>query len=244
MGVDPDPWQERMLNDRNQYIGMVCARQVGKTWAVSLKAGHYASTTPDGLGLIFSPSEQQSINLLRACKPYLSRAGISIARNNTTEIIFSNGSELRALPGSEKTQRGWSGVGLLIVDEAAFAPNRLWEAIEPMVAVSGGQIILLSSADATFGFFYDIMTGDDPHWSRYKVTAYDCPRYDKAWLDWKRQTLPERIFKREYLAEFVDPQGALIPEHMRERAHAELKDPFDMAMNALAGHKEMEDMNV
>lgn len=245
-GVEPDPMQAAMLNDRNQYIGMVWGRQTGKTTGVSFKAAHFGAVTPGGLCLIFAPSEQQSINLLARCKPYLYNAGVEIDVDNRTEIRFRNGSELRALPGSQKTVRGWSGPGMLIVDEAAFAPNELWEAVEPMIAVSGGQVILLSSADATFGFFYEIMTGDDPHWSRYKVTAYDCPRYNRDWLEWKRATLPDRVFKREYLAEFVDPTGIWIPEHMRQRAHAELVDPLDTDApeSVSRAHVEMEDMNV
>lgn len=239
MNANPIGYQEQIMRDRNQYIGIVCARQVGKTWTVGMKSGHFAASTPNGLGLIFAPSEQQAVNLLNAARPYIRQSGVEIVDDLKKEIVFSNGAELRALPGSTKTIRGWSGPGLLIIDEAAFSDNDLWYAVEPMIAGSGGQVIALSSADATYGFFYDAMTGDDPHWSRYKVTAYEWLRvnlpadiaaktgYDREWLEWKRNTLPERIFKREYLAEFVDPVGTLISADVAKRAEQEMDDLFD-----------------
>jgi hypothetical protein len=50
-----------------------------------------------------------------------------------------------ALPGTEKTIRGFSGAALLIVDEAARVDDALYYAVKPMLAVSGGSLLMLST---------------------------------------------------------------------------------------------------
>lgn len=245
-GMVPDPWQAKFLRDETRAIGMCCGRQVGKTHATAWKGAHHAATTMGGKVVMTAKTERQSKFLMRHAKRALHKAGVKFFRETTFELELANGAEVYALPGSEDTVRGLDAVTLLIIDEAAFCTDALYEAVEPMVAITKGQQVLLSSADATFGFFYRIMTSDDPNWSRYHITAYDCPRYDKEWLEWKRRTISPRVFAREYLAEFVDPQGVWIPEEMRKRARAELVDPLDAEEpDHLARlHTEMEDLDV
>lgn len=226
MGVDPDPWQEPILRDQSRNIHITCSRQIGKSFIVSLKGAHHGATTPDGLVLIFSPSEMQSMNLMRKAKLHIGKAGIKLKHDLKKEVEFENGARMVALPGSEKTVRSWSDVTMLIVDEAAFADDALYYAVEPMVLQSRGQIILLSSAYHTTGFFYEFATADDDRWSRYRVPVYESPRVPAEWIEWKRQSLPEHIFRREYLAEFIDPEGAAFTAEEIERAVDMDLEPF------------------
>src|SRR5918993_1239957 len=57
---------------------------------------------------------------------------------------LSNGSRIEALPGTEKTIRGFSEVDLLIVEEAARVADELYYAARPFLAVSGGRPLVLS----------------------------------------------------------------------------------------------------
>jgi hypothetical protein len=57
-------------------------------------------------------------------------------------LTLSNGARIIALPGKEETIRGFSGVTLLVIDEAARVLDDLYQACRPMLAVSGGRIIL------------------------------------------------------------------------------------------------------
>jgi hypothetical protein len=57
-----------------------------------------------------------------------------------------------ALLGTEKTIRGFSGAALLIVDEAARVDDALYYALKPMLAVSGGSLLMLSTPYGRRGF--------------------------------------------------------------------------------------------
>jgi len=72
-----------------------------------------------------------------------------------------NGSRIEALPGSEKTVRGFSGTSLLILDEAARVDDELYYAVRPMLAVSGGALMLLSTPFGKRGIFHQELTGGE-----------------------------------------------------------------------------------
>lgn len=216
--VEPDPWQCDMLHDPSKRITMTCGRQVGKTTAVAWKASHHARFTPRAKVVLLSRTERQSKLLMRNVRKTLHSAGTRLIRDTTFELELPGDRLVVAFPGSASNIRGEDAVTLLIIDESSFVLDELWYAVEPMVSVSGGQIILLSSAFITDGFFYKIVTGDNEQWSHYKVTAYDCPRHDPDELDAKRDELPERVFRAEYLAEFVDIEDAAFTSEQIEAA--------------------------
>jgi len=116
---------------------------------------------------------------------------------------LSNGSRIEALPGTEKTIRGFSGVDLLIVDEAARVADELYYAVRPMLAVSGGRLMMLSTPFGKRGVFYEEWTGGSA-WERYTVTASECPRIPPSFLEEERKTLGAWWFAQEYECRFMD----------------------------------------
>jgi hypothetical protein len=116
-----------------------------------------------------------------------------------------NGSRVIALPGKEETIRGYSGVDLLVVDEAARVKDALYYSVRPMLAVSGGRLIALSTPFGKRGFFHQEWTeGGDDDWHRTLITALDVPRISQAFLDEERRKLGNFWFEQEYMCIFKD----------------------------------------
>jgi hypothetical protein len=205
-GFNPDAWQSDVLRSDAHQIIMLVSRQGGKSTVSSVRALHKALYAPGSLVLLLAPSYRQSKELFRkvkaayACLPDARR----IASESALEMEFVNGSRIVALPGKEETIRGFSGVALLIVDEASLVSDALYQAIRPMLAVSGGSILLLSTPRGKRGFFHHEWTLGGDAWHRTKITAFDCPRISKEWLETERATIGEWWFKQEYLCEFVE----------------------------------------
>lgn len=211
-GVEPDAWQADLLRSGAGQIILNCSRQAGKSTISSILANHEALYTDDSLILLLSPSLRQSQELFRKVKegyaalesPYLPQT----VEESNLRTEFENGSRIVALPGKEATIRGFSGVRLLIVDEASRVPDELYQAVRPMLAVSGGRIVLLSTPFGRRGFFFEEWeSGED--WQRVRITAYDCPRIDKDWLDRERQLIGDWWFRQEYLCEFVETSDSV-----------------------------------
>lgn len=131
--------------------------------------------------------------------------------NPATQLSMElkNGSRIVSLPANEGGIRGYSGVRLLVVDEAARVPDDLYRAVRPMLAVSQGRLICMSTPYGKRGFFYEEWTSAR-QWERVKVTAAQCPRISKAFLDEERQSIGHRWFAQEYdPLDFVDMIGAV-----------------------------------
>ncbi len=207
MGLDPDAWQARVLRSPQRQIILNNARQVGKSTITSVLAAHTALYEPGAPVLLLSPSERQSVELLRKVKAGLAALGTTtteLEKDNALSLEFASGSRIIALPGKEATVRGFSGVRLLVIDEASRVAEALYQAVRPMLAVSGGRIVLLSTPFGKRGFFHHEWTEGGADWERIQITAYDCPRIDRAWLDAERRRMGEWWFRQEFLCEFVD----------------------------------------
>ena len=90
-------------------------------------------------------------------------------------LELENDSRIVTLPGTDKTIRGFSGAALLIVDEASRVADELYFAVRPMLAVSGGALMMLSTPYGKRGVFYEEWTSGHG-WERYEVKADECPR--------------------------------------------------------------------
>ena len=160
---------------------------------------------PGSLILLLSPSLRQSQELFKKVQDAYRALGnpTPLQAESALRYEMDNGSRIIALPGTEPTVRGYSGVDLLVIDEASRVQDELYYSVRPMLAVSGGRLIALSTPFGKRGFFYQAWTeGED--WERIKITAHECPRISRAFLDEEQRTLPPLWFASEYLCEFVD----------------------------------------
>ncbi len=219
-GVTPYPWQARVLRSHARRQILNCARQSGKSIVTALKVMHTALYHPGSLTLILSPSERQSKLLLE--KVYTAYAALGqpaeIDTENQLYLKLAHGSEIYALPGKEGTIRGFSDVDLLIIDEASRASDALYYAVRPMLAASGGALMLLSTPFGKRGFFYHAWTEGGSEWQRTELPAPAVPHFSPAFLDEERRTLPEHVFRQEYLCQFVDTIGQVFASDLIERA--------------------------
>ncbi len=146
-----------MLRSQDKRVLMNCGRQVGKSTVAATKAVHTAVFESDSLVLLFAPTQRQAQELFRTAMALYRALGrpVPSEAENAMTLSLENGSRIIALPGDEKTTRGYAGVRLVIIDEAARVDDELMHSIAPMVAVSGGQMLALSTPYGRRGWFYE-----------------------------------------------------------------------------------------
>jgi hypothetical protein len=206
LGFEPDPWQAQALRWSGKRLLLNCSRQSGKSTTSAVLALHRALFYPGSLVLLISPSLRQSAELFLKVQGMLKELDEqpSLIEDNKLKMTLTNKSRILSLPGSERTIRGFSGASLIIEDEAARVADELYYSVRPMLAVSGGRIILMSTPFGKRGhFFHEWAEGGDT-WERILITAHDCPRIKPEFLEEERQALGEWWFKQEYLCEFVE----------------------------------------
>jgi hypothetical protein len=207
LGIVPDLWQERLLRSGATRVLLNCARQSGKSTMAGILALHKALIVPGSLILILAPAERQAKELFSKVAEAYRTLGHIIPADSYRKLgmELSNGSRIEALPGTEKTIRGFSGVDLLLVDEASRVSDDLYFAVRPMLAVSGGALMMLSTPYGKRGIFFEEWS-QGVGWERYGVPARECPRIPASFLEEEQRALPARVYRQEYECSFEETE--------------------------------------
>lgn len=225
-GLVPDPWQEELLVDPGPQVLLNCARQCGKSRTVSALALHTAVIYPDSLVLLLSPSLRQSCELFRKVLEGYRAVGRPVPAKGVsqTRLELANGSRIVSLPGREETIRSFSNVALLAIDEAARVPDDLYRAVRPMLAVSRGRLVCLSTPFGRRGFFHRAWADEEADWHRVRVPWHDCPRIAPAFIEAERRALGDSWVRQEYGCSFEALEGLVYPDFARRCAVARAPD--------------------
>jgi hypothetical protein len=213
LGLEPDPWQIEVLEAGHPRLLLNCCRQAGKSTVVAMLGLVEAVWVPFTKVLLVSRSFRQSSELFRIVTDFYRRLRSPfLARQTSEELQLTNGSRIVCLPCKEETIRGYSHVSLLVIDEAARVPDDLYRAVRPMLAVSNGRLICLSTPYGKRGFFHDAWANGGPDWARIEVPADRISRITPAFLEQERRALGLSWYLQEYCCSFESLQGLVYPD--------------------------------
>ena len=167
---------------------------------------------------------------MRTTVGLLAKRDIRTVRDGVHPVsaVLPNGSRIVGLPGNEATSRGLASVSLLLIDEASRVPDAIYHAVRPMVVIAQGDIWLMSTPWGTKGFFYEAWEHGGPEWARFSVKATECPRIPAAWLEKERQQMSAWVFRREFMAEFVQDDLSAFDSEVVEAAMDEHAAPMEI----------------
>jgi len=212
LGIVPDPWQARVLRDPSKRICIAAARQTGKSTTSAILALRQATVFPNSVVLVTAPSQRQALLLFQRIAGLYKAQSIDNKIPSTDALKMKlelvNGSVIHALPGSERTVRGFTA-DMVIADEAARLPDdgAIVSALSPALSTRNGTLILISTPAGDIGFFRDAFFSGE--WSSHLATVDDCPRITMEFLATERATMPERIFRQEFYCEWISAPGAV-----------------------------------
>ena len=128
-----------------------------------------------------------------------------IVSNNKQEIMFSHGSQIKAIPTSDDAGRS-EALSLLIIDEAAFVRNfdTIWTGIYPTIS-TGGSVIILSTPNGVGGQYHKLYTEAEAGVNEFnpiKLMWDVHPERGQEWFDGVTANLSKRQIAQEYLCDF------------------------------------------
>lgn len=192
-------------NENYKYYCLNIGRQFGKSllamnqcyyWAFNNNNIQIAWVSP-----IYKQSKKVFDEMVRAFD------GTNLITSNGSELIIKtkNGSTIQFFSAERYDNiRGFT-FDYLVCDEFAFIDERAWtEVLRATVLVKGKKVLLISTPKGK-NHFYNLfnLDGINPHYKSFKMTSYD-GLASKDEIDGARLTLPDNVFKQEYLAEFLD----------------------------------------
>lgn len=219
---EPDEWQGQLLGDTAKKIIVNVARQQGKSTTAAAKAVHRAVMHPKSLILIVAPALPQAGELRRKVDDHLKNlkeVDVTPVENNKRTLEFDNGSRIVIVAADEDTVRSYSP-HMIIEDESATVSDEVFEAMEPMLLVTGGQHILLGTPKGLRGHFANIWHEAET-WKRYQIAAWDNPRVPRGTLEALKEE-KERLgrlwwFQQEYECSFIAAAQGLVYPYDRKK---------------------------
>jgi hypothetical protein len=219
LGIEADPWQRDFLRSEADRILLNCSRQSGKSTMAAIVSLHRALYEPGSLVLVLAPALRQAQELFGKIGEAHAALGEPQKKygERRLSLELTNGSRIVTLPGTEKTIRGYSGAGLLILDEAARVADELYYAVRPMLAVSKGRLLMLSTPFGKRGVFFEEWTRG-VGWERFEVSAAECPRITADFLREEREALGPWWYEQEYECKFKENVDSVFSSALIEEA--------------------------
>jgi hypothetical protein len=129
-----------------------------------------------------------------------------IVSNNKQEIMFSHGSQIKAIPTSDDAGRS-EALSLLIIDEAAFVRNfdTIWTGIYPTIS-TGGRVVILSTPNGVGGQYHKLYTEAEAGLNEFNPIKLMWDVHPERGEDWFKRTtanLSKRQIAQEYLCDFA-----------------------------------------
>jgi len=220
LGITPDAWQRRVLRSRSERMLLNCHRQAGKSTATAGLAINTVLQEDDALVLVVSASLRQSKELFRKIVRAYAFLGspIPTVEDNAVTLALANGSRVVSLPDNDETLVGYSAPRLIIIDEGALTSDATAMAVQPMLAISRGRLVAMSTPRGRRGWFSDAWHDQGDSWERIEFKAIDNPRIDPAWLAEQRIILGPRWFGQEFCCEFNEGVGQVFSDETIDAA--------------------------
>lgn len=212
----PHPKQEelhKLCKEKGVYFVVVKAsRQSGKTFAAQVQAIIWAMEQSGCVVWFVLPSETQSYKVYKEMVGVLQNANLvkrTTSSKGNIEIELTNSSRIGFKSSAmENNLRGYS-VDYLILDESSFILRETFEGdLLPTLNVRGKKVLIISTPRGKNWFYEYFSKGDDikenPEFRNLSFTYKDNPLANLSLIETIKKSIPEKLFKQEYLAEWVD----------------------------------------
>lgn len=208
----PHPRQVEVHNSINNDPFKYYTLNVGRQWGKSLLAVNQA------LYWLFNKDKVKIgwvSPIYRQCKKVFSDIDNAFGNNqhvfkekNKTDLIFKSHTDSTIQFYSSENYDNIRGetFDYLIMDEAAWQSEQAWtEVLRATVLVKGIKVLFLSTPKGR-NWFYALhaLDGVNNQYKSFTMTSYDNPLITPSEIDDARLTLPDNVFRQEYLAEFID----------------------------------------
>lgn len=194
--------------DGYKYYCLNIGRQFGKSLLGTNQALYWLFNVKNAKIGWVSPIYKQCKKVFNDIDNAFGNSPHVFKEKNKTDLIFKShtGSSLQFYSSESYDNIRGETFDFLIVDEAAWQQEQAWtEVLRATVLVRGKKVLFLSTPKGR-NWFHTLhsLDGTNPQYKSFTMTSYDNPLITPSEIDDARLTLPDNVFRQEYLAEFID----------------------------------------
>ena len=224
IGFNPHKGQipiiEAIKDPKIRDFVLVCGRRFGKTFVAAYAAFRELLKPNRNIWIVAPTSDltQKTFSyVLRFLAKIFEPGEYKITSKPYTKLVMANGTWLECKTADNPVSLIGEELDLLIIDEAARIAPMVYERELAATTMSRkGRTIFISSPKGKNWFYnkYKSIEKND-HGFVWNAPSSDNPENSPEELERIKNTLPEAIWKQEYLAQFVD-SGAEVFRNIRE----------------------------
>ena len=215
--------QRAIFDDPHRFKAVSAGRRFGKTKLGALMC--FAVAAQRGRAWWVAPTfgiAQIGWRMMRQLAAQV--PGVTI-RESERMITLPTGGTVQIKSADNPDSLRGEGLDFVVLDECAFLKPETWtEVLRPALADKQGGALFISTPKGR-NWFWNIhqRANYDAAWKSFHFTSYDNPFVAKAELDATKEQLPERVYRQEILAEFLEDGGGVF-RGVRAAATAEAQE--------------------
>lgn len=187
---------------------MACGRRWGKTQLGKTALIDAALRGGDCWWL--APTHAMASQVWRDLKAALEPCTTYSNESERLILLASGGSVSVKSAHTPEFLRG-AGLDFVVLDEFAYMSPDVWsQVVRPMLADRRGGALFLSTPHG-YNHFWELykigLDPEEPQWASFHFTSYDNPALDPDELDSIQRQTSDRVWREEYLAQFIDDDG-------------------------------------
>lgn len=219
----PHDGQRAIMNCEVRFRIVACGRRWGKSEMCAHLALERALEESNSSVWWVAPTYNQSNEYgFSKIKPLLSPDVLADEpkRTKPREISLINDSTISFRSAEREDSLRGGGVDFLVIDEAGSVPDRAWtDELRPTLSDTLGEMIAIGTPKGRGWFYRWFQRGqsaDHPDVASWQAPTAQNPHVPDSEIEAAKEGMPDRVFKQEYRAEFVDDTGSVfgdIREH-------------------------------
>lgn len=223
----PHVGQGAFHESKARFRILAAGRRWGKTQAACYEAVQTAIIKPGAVVWIVAPIFGQAMISWRMIRQFMPLHLVKDYHLTEKYVELKNGATLWIKSGDNPDNLRGEGLDFLVVDEASMIREEVWQALRPALSDKQGRAVIISTPKA-HNWFYELFTrGQDqayPDYQSWRLPTAANPYILPEEIEEAKRTLPELVFRQEFLAEFLDDIGAVF-RGIRRCIGGELRDP-------------------
>ena len=209
--VNPHPGQAEVHQHPARFKVLAAGRRWGKTRLGVNECLEVA--TRGGRAWWVAPNYKMSEVGWRPLRRMGGKIGAEI-RKVDRQVLLPNGGEVTVRSADNPDTLRGEGLDFVVLDECAFIPEAAWtEALRPALSDREGGAIFISTPKRRNWFFRLWQSGLSSNgsgmWASWQFPTISNPHINPDEIEAARKTLPVDIYRQEYLAEFLEGEGAV-----------------------------------
>lgn len=176
-----------------------------------------------------SPSYKTSEVGWRPLRRIARKTGAEI-RKVERQVTLPGGGTVTVRSADNPDSLRGEGLDFVVLDECAFMKQEAWlEALRPALSDKMGKALFISTPKGRNWFWQLWRRGNqnEPDYESWQFPTSDNPYIVESEIAAAQRNLPERIFRQEYLADFIEDAGAVFRRVMDCAIAKEHKEPVE-----------------